>query len=131
MRIAQSLLDAMVAHALADAPEECCGIVSSFNGEAVDLYPVENVAYSPLRYEMDSTQQMRVMLAIDAAGQEVGIIYHSHPRSEPYPSQTDIKLASYPDAVYVIVGLASAANPQVRAYTIRDQLVGEVDLTVV
>jgi len=131
MRIGRELYDAMVAHAVADAPNECCGIISSRDGEAVELFRMENTAHSPLRYEMGSVEQRRVMLAIDDADLEVGIIYHSHTRSDPYPSQTDINLAFYPDSLYVIVGLASGPEPLVKAYTIRDQQVSEADLTVV
>jgi proteasome lid subunit RPN8/RPN11 len=131
MRISRELYDAMVAHALADAPNECCGVISSRDGEAVELHRIENTAHSPLRYEMDSREQRRVMLAIDDADLDVGIIYHSHTRSAPFPSQTDINLAFYPDSLYVIIGLASGPEPLVKAYTIRDQQVSETELSVV
>jgi proteasome lid subunit RPN8/RPN11 len=68
-------------------------------------------------------------MEIEAAGLELGAIYHSHTRTEPYPSQTDINLAFYPDAVYVIVGLA-AREPDVRAFSIRDGQVTESELEV-
>lgn len=131
MRISRELYDAMVAHAVADKPNECCGIIASRDGQALTHYVIENTAHSPLRYEMDSAEQRRVMLAIDDADQDVGIIYHSHTRSAPYPSQTDINLAFYPDSLYVIIGLASGPEPLVRAYTIRDQQVAEAELTIV
>jgi [CysO sulfur-carrier protein]-S-L-cysteine hydrolase len=131
MRIARELYDEVVAHALADAPDECCGIVSSRDGEAVELFRMENTAHSPLRYEMDNMELYRVMMGIESAGLEVGVIYHSHTRSVPYPSQTDINLAFYPDSLYVIVGLKPDAEPLVRAYTIRDGQVGEACLEVI
>lgn len=130
MRISPELYDRMVAHARAEAPNECCGIVSSRDGVAVELHPIENTAHSPLKYVMDSDQQLRVMLGIDDAGLDVGIIYHSHVRSHPYPSQTDVNLAFYPDSLYVIVGIASGPEADVRAYTIRDQQIAEATLTV-
>jgi proteasome lid subunit RPN8/RPN11 len=68
-------------------------------------------------------------MAIDDAGLDLGAIYHSHPRSEPVPSQTDINLAFYPDAIYIIVGLKSP-DPDVRAFTIRDGKVAEAELVV-
>jgi proteasome lid subunit RPN8/RPN11 len=61
---------------------------------------------------------------------ELGAIYHSHTRTEPAPSQTDINLAFYTDALYVIVGLA-AGEPDVRAFTIRDGQVAQAELVVV
>jgi [CysO sulfur-carrier protein]-S-L-cysteine hydrolase len=129
MRIPQALLDEMVAHAQADAPNECCGMVASRDGEAVKVYPAENAAASPLRYEIDGGEQYRIQMAIDDAGHDLGAIYHSHTRSAPYPSQTDVNLAFYPEALYVIVGLAGE-EPEVRAYEIRDGHVTEAEIEV-
>src|SRR5437660_9758843 len=122
MRIARDLFDEMVAHARADAPNECCGMIASRNGEAVTVYRAENAAASPLRYEIDGAEQYRIQMAIDDEDLELGAIYHSHTRSDPYPSQTDINLAFYPDALYVIVGVAGPETI-VRAFTIRDSQV--------
>jgi proteasome lid subunit RPN8/RPN11 len=129
MRISRSLLDEIVAHAVEDAPNECCGMIASRDGHAVKVYRAENAAASPLRYEIDGAEQYRIQMAIDDADLELGAIYHSHTRSEPYPSQTDINLAFYPDAIYVIVGVASD-EPEVRAFTIRDGRVAEAELVV-
>ncbi len=128
MLISQAMRDELVAHALADAPNECCGMIASRDGEAVAVYPAVNAAASPLRYEIDGAEQYRIQMQIDEAGHDLGGIYHSHTRSPPYPSQTDINLAFYPDAVYVIVGLAADA-PEVRGFTIRDGRVAEASLT--
>lgn len=106
MRISRDLYDQIVAHARADAPNECCGMVASNGDEAVSVFPAANAAASPLRYEIDGAEQYRIQMEIDDAGLDLGAIYHSHTRSEPYPSQTDINLAFYPEALYVIVGLA-------------------------
>jgi proteasome lid subunit RPN8/RPN11 len=129
MRVARELYDEMVAHAREDAPNECCGMVASRNGEAVTVYRATNAAASPLRYEIDGAEQYRIQMEIDEAQLDLGAIYHSHTRSEPYPSQTDINLAFYPDALYIIVGLANG-DPDVRAYTIRDGQVAEAELVV-
>ena len=129
MRIPQVLLDEMVAHARADAPNECCGMVASRDGEAIEVYRAGNAAASPLRYEIDGAEQYRIQMEIEDSGLDLGAIYHSHTRTEPYPSQTDVNLAFYPDALYVIVGLGSDA-PTVRAFTIRDGEVREARLEV-
>src|SRR5579884_3811412 len=129
MRIARSLYDEMVAHAVADAPNECCGMIAARDGEAVKLYRARNAAASPLRYEIDGAEQYRIQMEIDDAGLDLGAIYHSHTRSEPYPSQTDINLAFYPEALYVIVGVAGD-EPDVRAFTIRDGQVAQGELVV-
>jgi proteasome lid subunit RPN8/RPN11 len=68
-------------------------------------------------------------MAIEGAGRDLGAIYHSHTRSEPYPSQTDVNLAFHPHALYVIVGLASA-EPDVRAYRIVDGRIEDAQLEV-
>jgi proteasome lid subunit RPN8/RPN11 len=131
VKISQELYDELVAHAREDAPNECCGMIASRDGDAVAVYRAENSAHSPLRYEIDGSEQYRIQMAIEDADLDLGAIYHSHTRSEPYPSQTDINLAFYPDALYVIVGLASGPEAKVRAYTIRDSQVAEAALTVV
>src|ERR1700730_12407126 len=105
MRIARDLYDEIVEHARVEAPNECCGMVASRDGEAVRVYRARNAAASPLRYEIDGAEQYRIQMEIDGAGLDLGAIYHSHTRSEPYPSQTDINLAFSPAALYIIVGL--------------------------
>ena len=129
MRISRDLYDEIVAHAQAEAPNECCGMVASRDGQAVKVYRAQNAAASPYRYELDPAEQYRIQLDIDDEELELGAIYHSHTRSEPYPSQTDINLAFYPDALYVIVGLAGD-EPRTRAFTIRDGKVEEAELVV-
>jgi proteasome lid subunit RPN8/RPN11 len=129
MRIARELYDQMVSHAQSDAPNECCGMIASRDGEAVRIYPAANASASPLRYEIDGAEQYRIQMAIDDEDLDLGAIYHSHTRSAPFPSQTDINLAFYPEALYVIVGLAGA-EPEVRAFRIRDGQVDEVTLQV-
>jgi [CysO sulfur-carrier protein]-S-L-cysteine hydrolase len=129
MRIARSMVDQMVAQARDEAPNECCGIVGTRDGQAVSIFPVRNAAASPLRYEMDPKDQLRVFEALDDAGLDVGAIYHSHTRSAPEPSQTDINLAFYPDALYVIVGV-SGEEDDVRAWRIVDGRVSAAPLEV-
>jgi proteasome lid subunit RPN8/RPN11 len=129
MRISQELFDEMVAHAAQDAPNECCGMIATRDGEAVTLHRATNAAASPLRYEIDGAEQYRIQMAIDDADLDLGAIYHSHTRSAPYPSQTDINLAFYPEALYVIVGLAGE-EPDVRAFEIRDGQVSDAELEV-
>ncbi len=131
MRIPRALLDELIAHAREDAPGECCGIIGSRNGDAVTALRVENVAPSPpFAFEMDPMGQYRAQMEIEEAGLELGAIYHSHTRSEPKPSLTDVKMAQlWPDPLWIIVGVASD-EPEVRAFSIRDGQVSEVELQV-
>ena len=130
MRISRELLDDIIDHARADAPNECVGMIASRDGEAVSVHRARNAAASPLRYEIDGMEQYEIQNAIEDAGLELGAIYHSHTRSDPLPSQTDINLAFYPEALYVIVGL-KADEPDVRAWRIVDGQVSEARLEVV
>jgi proteasome lid subunit RPN8/RPN11 len=129
VRISRSLLDDIVGHALADAPNECCGMIAARDGAAVEVHRATNAAASPLRYELEPGEQLRIETGIEDAGLDLGAIYHSHTRSAPYPSQTDINLAFHPHALYVIVGVAGP-EPDVRAFRIVDGEVSEAELTV-
>ena len=129
MKLSRALYDEMVEHARAEAPNECCGMVASARWGGAKVYRAVNAAASPLRYEIDGAEQYRIQMDIDDAGHDLGAIYHSHTRSKPYPSQTDINLAFYPEALYVIVGLAGE-EPEVRAFHIRDGRVAEAELEV-
>ena len=132
MQLDRALLDQIIAQAHAEAPNECCGIVAGSDGRAVKLFKARNARASPLAYESDASDLMRIYDAIDANGLEVGIIYHSHTRSDPVPSQTDINLASpfLPDAVYLIAGVKDPERDDIRAWQIRDGEVSEAQLEV-
>jgi proteasome lid subunit RPN8/RPN11 len=129
LRISRQLLDEVIVHAREEAPNECCGMIASTDGEAVVVHRARNTAASPFRYEMDGMEQYRIQTAIEDAGHELGAIYHSHTRSAPEPSQTDINLAFYPEALYVIVGL-KGPEPDVRAWRIVDGQVSAATLEV-
>ena len=129
MRISRELLDDVIAHARADAPNECCGMIASRNGEAVAVHRARNKAASPLRYEIDGKEQYAIQSEIEDAGLDLGAIYHSHTRSAPLPSQTDINLAFYPESLYLIVGL-QGDEADVRAWRIIDGQVSEAELQV-
>ena len=129
MRIPRSMLDRIVAQARDEAPNECCGMIAARDGTAITLHPARNAAASPLRYEIDGMEQYRIQSAIEDAGDDLGAIYHSHTRSAPLPSQTDINLAFYPDALYVIVGVKGEEH-DVRAWRIADGSVEEAGLEI-
>jgi len=130
MRIAKSLIDEIVAHARDERPNECCGMVGGVDGGARTVYRAENAEASPLRYSIDAKEQFRLMREIEDAGQELVGIYHSHTKSAAYPSQTDVNLAGWPDAVYLIASLADADAPDVRGFWIRDGEISDAELAV-
>jgi proteasome lid subunit RPN8/RPN11 len=130
MRIPRELYEQIIEHARADAPNECVGLIATRDGDAVKLYRATNAAASPLRFEIDGSEQIRYHNDIEASGLELGAIYHSHTRTEPEPSQTDISFAAgWPGVLWVIVGLASP-EPEVRTWRIDDGQVTEAEFVV-
>lgn len=93
------------------------------------VHPARNKLASPLRYELHPSDLYEILDGIEEAGLQLGAIYHSHTRSAPEPSETDINLALYPDPLYVIVGLKDD-EPDVRAWVIRDGRVSRGELQV-
>ncbi len=129
MRISRALLDEVVEHARRDAPDECCGAIGVRDGAAARVYPCRNEAASPLRFEM-GIDLFHAMEAMEEGGEELGAIYHSHTRTEPVPSQTDINWSGqYPGAEWLIVGLGTP-EPVVRSFLIADGSVTEVEVVV-
>ncbi len=134
-----ALREALVAHAQAEYPNEACGLIvgsglPAADGRALRFEPTRNRAASPLRYEIHPDDLLRVSLAADDAGEEIWAIVHSHVRSPARPSPTDIGLAFYPEALYILVSLAdseadpASGLPGVRAWRIVEGQVFEVGL---
>jgi proteasome lid subunit RPN8/RPN11 len=132
------MIDEMVAHALADLPNECCGIIAGKDGTATRLYRTTNLEASPFRYNIDPRDLLRIEREIDDNGWQVLVIYHSHVASEAYPSPTDVRLSQwqgtdpptdlYPGAYYVLVSLKDRDHPAVRAFQIQAGEVAEAKL---
>ena len=128
VHVSRQLLDEIVDHAREEAPNECCGLVGGADGRATRVYRARNEFESPLRYNVHPQDLIRIVGEIDDHGEELAAIYHSHPRSEAYPSQTDVNLAAnWPDPLYLICSLAGE-KPVVRAFRIRDAEIEEVEL---
>ncbi len=130
MRIDAALLERVVEHARREYPNECCGMIAVRDGQAVAIHEATNVAASPLRFEVDPREVLRVDQAFEDEGAELGAIYHSHTRSEPYPSQTDLNFAAGwgPAVEWMIVGLNADGEPTVRSYRIDDGVIEEVEV---
>ena len=129
----EGLRHELVEWARAGYPNEACGIVAGDRpafegGRALRLHALANAAASPFRYLIKPGEQLRVMLAIDDADEVVWGIFHSHVRSAAVPSPTDIGLAFYPEALYLICSLADMDAPDVRAWRIVGGEVTEVPI---
>jgi proteasome lid subunit RPN8/RPN11 len=142
VRISKELLDEIVAHALEDPKNEVCGVVAvereqAADGQIVDseqparavrVYRATNIYASPLKFQIDGEELLKLWKACQEVG-DLGAIYHSHVRSKPYPSQTDINFAAkWPGVEWIIVGLTDGHVPEVRAYLIQDGGVQEVPI---
>jgi proteasome lid subunit RPN8/RPN11 len=124
------MLDEIVEHAVRDAPNECCGLVVGTGGTATAARPRENLAASPFRFDIDGRDVIRFAFAEEDEDQLLAI-YHSHTRSEPFPSQTDVNFAAgWPGVHWLIVGVSRDADPVVRNYLIEDGVIAEAALEV-
>lgn len=121
---------AIVHHAMRDAPRECCGIIAGRDGTAIQLYETRNIAAGNRLYEIDPAQLIELEFReFPAQELELVAIYHSHPESPAYPSTTDVELAFWPDAVFLICSLADRDQPEIRGFRIRDGAIHEVTLS--
>jgi len=135
----RALRDELVAHARAGLPNEACGILGGRNGRAERFYPAVNGEPSPFFYSIESRDLLRILqeierdFGVDAAQEDVedavAAIYHSHVESPAFPSRTDVEIAHWPDAAYLIVGLGSEP-PDVRAFMIRDGRISRREIIV-
>lgn len=115
-------IEKIFAYAMEAAPAECCGLIGGTEArEATSIYPLRNVAADKIvSYEAAPEDLFSAQRQMRERGEELIAIYHSHPRSaEPEPSETDVRLAYYPQAVYFIVGLAGA-QPVIRAFRLSE-----------
>ncbi len=136
MVIPRAMLEDLVAHAREEYDAECCGVIAYADGDdderrAIRVRRARNIHATHLRFEIGAQELLRIYTDFEDAGWKIGAIYHSHTRTEPYPSQTDINNAArWGDAEWLIVGLASG-DPEVRNYTITNGEVREAELEIV
>ncbi|MSO21944.1 MAG: M67 family peptidase [Acidobacteria bacterium] len=120
VQIKREILEAIVRHAQEEAPLECCGLLMG-EGEIITRQrPMQNVLESNVGYAMEAQALFRFFKDLRSANQKHLGIYHSHPATEAYPSETDVRESFYPSCAYFIVSLKNPESPQVRAFRIRD-----------
>lgn len=131
--IPKEIAEKIIQHAIDDNPNECCGILAGTGDRVIGQWRITNAEASPYRYRMDPKEFLEVNNAIDEAGWEILAFYHSHTRTEAYPSDTDVRLArlvDWPEAYYLLVSLRSPGNPVTRGFSITDQEVNEIALEI-
>jgi proteasome lid subunit RPN8/RPN11 len=122
--IDQDQYQTLLAHAREEYPNEACALLAGCDGAVERVYTLPNAEASPTFYVVEPKAQLRAMTEMDDLGLDLVGIFHSHVATEAYPSRTDVELAAYPDAAYLIVSLADQDAPVLRAFRIRD---GQVD----
>ena len=123
IRITREHLDQIVAHALEDAPMECCGLLAAKEGTVTAVLRARNKEASPYRFSIDPLETRRLEQQIDDSGAQLAGFYHSHTGSEPVPSPTDVRMMGPffgPPFVHFVIGVADRDNPVARAWYIAD-----------
>jgi len=128
IKIQQAIYQIMLASTQVEYPLEACGLLAGQSNCISQIYLIENSLHSPTTFEMDAGQQIQAMLDIEVQGLEMLAVYHSHPTGSETPSETDIAKAYYPELIQLIISLADRSNPTVRAFTIVNRHVEEIEL---
>jgi [CysO sulfur-carrier protein]-S-L-cysteine hydrolase len=130
IELGEALYRDIVEHGLREFPNEACGLIAAKEGTPMRVYAMTNVDASPVSYRLDPKEQLKVFSEMDDEGLELAGIYHSHTHSEAYPSETDRRLAFYPESRYLILSLSDRGNPVLRAFSIDEGSVEEEEVTI-
>lgn len=131
IRIPKSIYIAMIEHARKEFPLECCGILSGKDGTVQKAFELENAEQSPFRYSMSPQEQLRVFEEMDGESLEMVAIYHSHTHTIPFPSETDVKMAFYPEVFSVIISLKEEISPMLKAFRIQKDAIYPEEIEIV
>jgi proteasome lid subunit RPN8/RPN11 len=123
IRIPKSILNGMVEHAKRESPLECCGILGGRDHTVKKAFELQNAEKSPIRYSIEGQEQLRVFEEMEKESMDMIAIYHSHTHTIPFPSETDVKLAFYPEVASIIISLMEEENPVVKAFRIGKEAV--------
>ncbi len=122
--------DEMVAHGLAAFPNEACGLLAGKERRPTKFFAMSNQDASPVSYRLDPREQLRVFDEIDDAGWDLLGIFHTHTHSDAYPSETDLRQAFYPEALYLLMSLSDRSKPVLRGYRLSDGRVDEEEVAI-
>jgi proteasome lid subunit RPN8/RPN11 len=120
----------MVGHGLAAFPNEACGLLAGKEGRPVKFFAMSNQDASPASYRLDPREQLTVFDEIDDQGWDLLGIFHTHTHSEAYPSETDLRQAFYPEALYLLLSLSDRSKPVLRGFRIEDGRVDEEEVAI-
>ena len=131
IRIPKSILHGMVEHAKRESPLECCGILGGKGHTVERAFELQNAEKSPARYSMSPEEQLRVFEEMEKGTMDMLAVYHSHPRTIPFPSETDVKLAFYPEVASIIISLKEEKKPVVKAFRIGKEAIYLEEMEIV
>jgi proteasome lid subunit RPN8/RPN11 len=131
IRVRSGIMEEMLRHACSEPRTECCGLLAGLGGVITKIFPAKNALGSPTAYEIAPQELFHLFRRMREEGLEHLGQYHSHLASENAPSPRDIELAGYPNEAYFIVSPLPGAPHPVRAFSIRDGCVEELDIVVV
>ena len=130
IEIPQSIYERMVKHAKKEQPLECCGILGGKERTVQRIFELKNAEESPVKYSMSPLDQLKVFEEMEKESIEMIAIYHSHPHTIPFPSETDVKLNFYPDVSSIIISLKEA-KPVMKAFRISIEAIYLEEIEVV
>ncbi len=111
--------------------QEVCGLIGAKNNIASSCYPIDNIAKHPEnRFFLDEKQHIHAFSTMRDRNETLFAIYHSHPASPAIPSETDINLAAYPDAIYLIISLNTKGVMEIRGFKIQHKTVENITLSL-
>ncbi len=131
IRIPKSIYQRIVDHAKKEWPLECCGILSGRDETVEKAYELQNEEGSSVRYSMPPREQLRVFGEMEKKSIVMIAIYHSHPHTIPFPSETDVKFAFYPEVASIIISLKEEGNPVVKAFRIGKEAIYLEEIEVI
>ena len=130
IQIPRGIYSRMIEHAKLESPLECCGIFGGKDYVVQKAFELQNADQSSIRYTMSPQEQLKVFEEMERDAMEMVAIYHSHTHTIPFPSETDVKLALYPEVSSIIISLKEK-DPVVKAFRIGKEAIYPEEIEVI
>ena len=131
IRIPKPIYEGVVEHAKRESPLECCGILAGKDGNVIRAFEITNTEKSSVRFLMSPLEQVKVFEELEKESIEMIAIYHSHPHSVSFPSETDVKMAFYPEIISIIISLEDRDNPVVKAFQVDKETILAEEIEII
>ena len=131
IQIPRLIYEGMIDHAKKESPVECCGILGGKGKIVKKAFELKNAEGSSTQYSISPQEQIRVFEEMGKESMEMIAIYHSHPHTIPFPSETDVKMAFYPEVSSIIISLKEEDNPVVKAFSITEEAIYIEEIEVI